>query len=221
MRNMFGYGNYKLKHLGARLNKRVATFDMLAGHTCPMANDCHARVIMVQGHRRIQKMGKFMCYAAKSEALYPATYKLHKINRVRAERPTFEKRAIAEIRANKIEIMRIHSSGDFYNFDYFQKWYRIAQALPDVSFFGYTKQATFVKWLLAHPLPNLHIVYSHGGLLDRFAAAQNLPTCYVETATDKYPDVPLACDAVHSDDYDYVVGMHNNGVTQSFKIAFH
>lgn len=215
MRNMFGYGNYKLKHLGKRLNKRVATFDMLAGWTCPMAKDCHARVIIKNGAKRIEKLGKFMCYAAKSEAVYPATYKLHKINRTRSLRHTFEKRAIAEIRANKIEIMRIHSSGDFYDFNYFQKWYRIAQALPEVSFFSYTKQATFVKWLLANPLPNLKIVYSHGGILDKFAAAHNLPTCYVETDTDKYPDVPLACDTVHSDDYEWVLA------GQSFKIAFH
>lgn len=208
----------KLTHLSKRLGlgkNGVVTFDLLAGHTCPMAKDCYARVIMRAGHRRIEKLGKFTCYATKSEVAYPSVYRLHKLNKARSMRPTFEKRVISEIKSNRVKIVRIHSSGDFYDFNYFQKWYRIAQALPEISFFGYTKQATFVKWLIANPLPNLKLVYSHGGMLDKFAAAHGLPTCYVETATEKYPDVPLACDTVYSDDYDFVVKQ------QSFKIAFH
>jgi len=214
-KNMFGYGNSKLVHLQNRVGKKVATFDLLAGHTCPMASDCNVRVIISKGHRRLKKLGKWACYAAKAELVYTATYRLHKINKTRTLRDTFVKRAIREIEKNRVEIMRIHSSGDFYSWEYFQKWYAIAQALPHVSFFGYTKQATFVKWLLAHPLPNLKIVYSHGGLLDNFAAAHNLPTCYVKTQEGQYPEIPVACGAVHSDDYEHVLAQHD------FVIEFH
>jgi len=212
---MFGTQNSKLTHLQSRLGKKVATFDLLAGHTCPMANLCHARVVVRNGHKKILKLGKFLCYAAKAEAVYPSVYKLHKINKTRSLRATFVSRAIREIVKNNFEIVRIHSSGDFYDFAYFQKWYTIAQALPNVTFFGYTKQATFANWLIAHPLPNLKIVYSHGGLLDDYAAAHNLPTCYVETQEGQYPNIPLACDAVHSDDFEYVMAQ------VTFKIDFH
>ena len=211
---MFGYVNSKLMHLGNRLGVKVITFDMLAGHTCPMANICDTRVVIRNGHKRIQKRGSILCYAAKSEAVYPAVYALHKINRERSERATFVARAIREIQKSGAAIVRIHSSGDFYNFAYFQKWVEIAKALPHVKFFGYTKQASFVNWLVNNPIDNLKIVYSHGGILDAYAASKNLPTCYIETTPNEY-NVPIACDTVYSDDFDYVWAQ------KSFKIALH
>ena len=213
-KNMFGRGNSKLVDMGKRLNEKVITFDMLAGHTCPMAKDCLARVMVRNGKKHLQKLGKFTCYAVKAELIYPAVYNLHKANYARTKRATFVSRAIREIQKSGATIVRIHSAGDFYDYTYFQKWVEIAKALPHIKFFGYTKQATFVNWLVNNPIENMKIVYSHGGILDAYAASKNLPTCYVELYDGQY-DVPLACDTVKSDDYEYIMRQ------ESFKIEFH
>lgn len=220
IKNICGYYNSKLVRLQEILGVKTATFDLLAGHTCPMANDCMTRVMLNEnGKKYIEKMGKWMCYAAKSEAVYPAVYALHLANKERSLSADFVNMIVSELTRNKVQIMRIHSSGDFYDFTYFQKWVEIAKQMPNVQFFAYTKQATFVKWLLANPLPNFQMVYSHGGILDNFAKKQNLPTCYVETDDEKF-DVPLACDNEYADDYFHVIGAIT-GKQESFKIAFH
>lgn len=46
---------------------------------------------------------------------------------------------------NMIAAIRVHSSGEFLNYDYFTKWMDLAKNNPDVKFYCYTKRYNFVE----------------------------------------------------------------------------
>jgi len=80
----------------------------------------------------------------------------------------FTRHMIDEIMERKLEVVRIHESGDFYSQDYLDKWRTIANTLPNVRFYAFTKafQLDFSK------LPtNFTVIQSYGschdGLIDR------------------------------------------------------
>jgi len=64
----------------------------------------------------------------------------------------------------KRPIVRIHDSGDFYSLRYFQQWVKVAKALPQKTFYAYTKSLIFVDF---NALPdNFKLVQSQGGKHD-------------------------------------------------------
>jgi len=72
--------------------------------------------------------------------------------------------AIAELQKSKANFVRIHDSGDFYSKAYRDKWFAIAQALPNVNFYAYTKSHDMFRGVT---LPdNMDIIYSEGSKLD-------------------------------------------------------
>jgi hypothetical protein len=57
------------------------------------------------------------------------------------EYPDFCERAIlAQLKADKIETVRIHATGDFFSRDYLDMWRRIVKATPSVTYWTYTKE---------------------------------------------------------------------------------
>ena len=70
----------------------------------------------------------------------------------------------AEIKRRKVEIVRIHDSGDFYSMEYLNKWVQIAYDNPTVRFYAYTKSFKFFN---GRKLPdNFDVIYSNGSKLD-------------------------------------------------------
>ena len=75
------------------------------------------------------------------------------------------------IQKKKVDILRLHDSGDFYSINYLNKWIEIANANKDVIFYAYTKSIPFFKrnkennnnWLLPN---NLIIIFSQGSKKD-------------------------------------------------------
>ena len=68
-------GNKKLKN--------TLIFDLPAGKTCPMANECWSYVVMNAQGKTELKDGEnniFRCYAASQENQYPNVYKARKYN---------------------------------------------------------------------------------------------------------------------------------------------
>lgn len=231
--SMLSRNNHKIRETGNRYfgsHRRAASFDLLAGHNCPAASLCHSRVnVDASGKRTVEDLGIFRCYAVKAEVQYPDVYNKRANNRIMADSPSFVDNMIQEIQEGKFKVIRIHSSGDFYNYSYFQKWIQVIEALPDVTFFAYTKQASFVQWAINNPHDNLGITYSYGGIHDNYALSHNLPSCTVVLPEFKrnkrgdkfynpYKNVweVLSCTHVNPvDDFEYVM----SGV--SFGIAFH
>jgi hypothetical protein len=135
---LFGTSNSKLK------KQNVASFDLPQGHTCPFAGECL----------------KF-CYAAKGSYRYPAVKNKYARNYEASLRDDFVEVANNSIKAlPNIKFFRIHTSGDYYNKKYIQKWIEIAKANKDRVFYSYTKSVILFKGI---ELPeNLIINQSEG-----------------------------------------------------------
>lgn len=81
------------------------------------------------------------CYALKAERMYkqvlPARQHNFEQSRLATFRPEMGK-VIAKA-LQKIDAVRIHESGDFYNQTYLEAWYNIARDWPGITFYAYTK----------------------------------------------------------------------------------
>jgi hypothetical protein len=71
---------------------------------------------------------------------------------------------IEAIKTLKADYIRIHDSGDFYSPKYVAKWVQIAEALPGVKFYAYTKSHDFFRGIEIPP--NMDIIFSEGSKLD-------------------------------------------------------
>jgi len=100
-----------------------------------------------------------------------------------------------------LKIVRIHSFGDFFNKRYFQAWLNVAEKLPEITFFGYTKVLPYLN--IDRP-DNFSMVYSYGGKLDN--KLKNEPVSYVVKSfleAEKL-GVEVSCQKNPADDYNFV-----------------
>lgn len=124
-------------------NTRFLIWNLPSKITCPFATE-HCR--------------KF-CYAVKAEKAYPNCLPSRMQHLELSKRDDFVERMIYSIesyllkpsyqKAKKI-IVRIHESGDFYNFAYMNKWYKIAEHFKSDKrfvFMAYTKSVVCVDVL--------------------------------------------------------------------------
>lgn len=133
--------NTKLKRDG------IWSFSLPAIKTCPMAGTC-----------------KDGCYATMGNYRFPSVQVALTRNWHATRNPEFVPEMKAEIAKKKAKIVRIHSSGDFYDWRYAQKWISIARRCPEVEFYAYTKMISmFRKWTI--DVSNFRLIYSEGGLV--------------------------------------------------------
>lgn len=149
---------------------RIRTFGIPAGRaangkvTCPGAGLCR--------HGCYAKQGHYVCpnVKSKNEERFALT-----------KRPEFVDVISEEIHKLKLDLVRIHDSGDFYSWDYLEDWFEICRRCAATKFLAYTKTVMMVRWhkrikrqSLMVP-PNLALVFSEGGrwdhLIDRSATS--------------------------------------------------
>lgn len=152
--------NSKLKKTSKENNKRVFNFGISAYKTstgklvCPFADSCI----------------KF-CYAQKGaynwgnvKPIFERRYNLTKSD-------IFIQAINESLKAKKVDVLRIHDSGDFYSREYINKWLTIAKENKDVIFYAYTKSIPLFKGL---NLPNnFIIIYSEGSKVDNLIDINN------------------------------------------------
>jgi hypothetical protein len=143
----------KLLSTNSKLKKDgIHCFGLPPIKTCPYAGAC-----------------KKFCYARKGFYCYANVAKAQQRRLAATKRPNFADRMVAEIRRDNVKIIRIHDSGDFYSMEYARAWLSIANALPQVKFYSYTKSIPIwnnMSYFGDFP-PNLRLIYSYGGLTDR------------------------------------------------------
>src|SRR3972149_8880586 len=130
-----------------KLNGQIATFSLPPVKSCPNAGAC-----------------KKYCYAKKAFRLYKTTEKAWTKNMEVTKKPYFTDLMIDQIKELKdITTFRIHVSGDFYNQKYFDSWCEIAENVPHIMFYSYTK-----SWHLniRERPSNLKVIVSMGGKKD-------------------------------------------------------
>lgn len=117
-------------------------------NTCPSALACRG-----------------VCYAKQGRYGMKNVKDARKHNLDMSLRADFVENAIADLkRMRKVNTVRIHDSGDFYNQEYYNKWCLIAMALPHIIFYAYTKTLDMDIW--GNKPDNLRITQSLGGKHD-------------------------------------------------------
>ena len=169
-------GNKKLKN--------TLIFDLPAGKTCPMANECKSYVVMNANGKTSLIDGDdniFRCYAASQENQYPNVYKARKynldlilkyLNKQNGYFHTYEliKESIIKNISKNINKVRIHSSGDFFNGEYLRAWLTVARSMPQLKFYCYSKSLDLFGTNVSIP-DNFFLTASMGGTLDRLIYA--------------------------------------------------
>ena len=159
--------------------RKVYSFDLLSGWSCPQANECLSKVVQIGDSRKIQdgKNCQFRCFSASQEATFPSAYNKRKANfdAMRSLKSSYSMACkIADAMPDNLGICRIHVAGDFFNQKYFRAWHLIAEWYPDRLFYAYTKSLSW--WVEDRDsLPdNLVLTASRGGRLDFMIDELNL-----------------------------------------------
>ena len=143
---------------------QVVSLDLPAGWTCPSAQDCKCKADRITGRLTDGPDAIYRCYAASLESAFTLTRKMrwYNFDLLRKARTTYKMQELilASLPAS-LKVVRIHSSGDFYNKAYFNAWIKVATVRPDTIFYGYTKQAQYLE--NACMPENMRIVVSAGG----------------------------------------------------------
>jgi hypothetical protein len=205
-----GKDNNKLKLLEKKTGKRVYSFSLLSGHTCPFAKDCKSMAIQLpNGKRKIQDGPdcEFRCFSASQEAFYTGTYNARKHNTdiiqnyigdaagelalyIQSQLPEYED-----------VIYRLHVAGDFFHLRYFKAWLLVARMNPSCVFYTYTKAIPFwIKHIRAIP-DNFILTASYGGTHDHLIDKHGLRYARVVPTVEEANRLGLEID--HDDSHAY------------------
>jgi hypothetical protein len=175
--------------------RKVYSFDLLSGWSCPYANDCLSKVYSLDGKRTLKDgpNTQFRCFSASQEVVYTNVYNLRKRNYdtlrgMKHDDDMFH--AINDAIPKNAGVIRIHVGGDFFNDKYLFAWLRMAWKHPDKLFYAYTKSLKF--WALhrgyIETTPNLVMTASTGGRLDSMIESEgfrNVKVVYSEAEASK------------------------------------
>lgn len=205
MRLHFGRANAKLKELEKVTGKRIATFSLLSGFSCPYAKDCESRAIESNGRRTIQdgKHTLYRCFSASQEALFPPVYATRKANMeilsLAAKSVDDAANALSAAIPKKTGIVRISVGGDFRTQAYFDAWLLVAYRNPSMLFYAYTKSLPFWVRRLADIPSNFILTASYGGYKDSLIEKHGLKNVKVVYSVDEAKKLNLPID--HDDSH--------------------
>jgi hypothetical protein len=210
----FSPANVKIKSLSKvsalekylEFKKRIYSFDLLSGWSCPYAQDCLSKVHNIDGKRSLKDGPKtqFRCFSASQEVVYTNVYNLREknYNTLRAMSHDVDMYyAIKDVMPKNAGVIRIHVGGDFFNEKYMMAWLRMAWAYPNVLFYAYTKSLKF--WVnlrgFIEETPNLVLTASYGGRLDHMIEPEGFRSAKVVYSESEAKELGLEID--HDDSH--------------------
>lgn len=153
--------------------EKVGTFKISkkTGEKVPYKGD----VVVTKG-----KESEYDCFAANQEMQYDAlrANRWHNFDLLKEAGIEGGSDAQAELIVRSIyyhfdtegakKEVRIHESGDFFNGEYLDAWIKVAEQMPKVNFYAYTKSIPYVKFAeeKLKNLNNFSITFSEGGRRD-------------------------------------------------------
>lgn len=149
----------------AKLDDRIYTFDLPAGHSCPQAKICLSKADRLTGEITDGPEQQFRCFSATAERF--ESVRNMRWNNFELLRGKNEAEMISLITASlpkDATVIRLHVSGDFFNQEYTNSWMNVAAANPEIHFYTYSKSVQFVK--SAHVPDNMIVTFSLGGRQD-------------------------------------------------------
>jgi hypothetical protein len=186
----------------AKLADNIFTFSLPAGHTCPGAKECFAKVGrdggLVDGKDQL-----FRCFAASAEAFRASIRKSrwHNLDLLRALDTNQMAQLILDSLPTNARLVRVHVSGDFFSESYFLAWMKVASLRSEVRFYAYTKSIkTWVDNLDRIP-SNFRLTASYGGRWDCLIDQYNLKSAKVVFSIEEA--MMLGLDVDHDDSHAY------------------
>ena len=161
--------------------RRIYSLDLLSGYSCPFAEKCLSRAIVLpNGKRKIidGRKTEFRCFSASQEALLPSVYRRRKHNydTLRGLHLNDMIHRLNQDLPKDLGILRFHVGGDFFNSDYFFAALNLAMANPDKLFYAYTKSLKY--WLKyrewTEQIHNFVLTASRGGRDDSLIKSEML-----------------------------------------------
>lgn len=202
----FGEGN-------AKLDQKIFTFSIPAGHACPGAHLCMAKADRQTGKLTDGSTQEFRCFAATAESAFPSVRKQRWQNfdllKAAKTREAMAK-LISESLPSEASIVRIHVSGDFFSEAYFLAWIDVAKAKPDAKFYAYTKSINLWHKVQGEIPANLILTASQGGKFD--SQIGEFKRAIVVYSQEEAAALNLAID--HDDSHAY-------GGNESFALLLH
>jgi Gene product 88 len=184
-----GSNNAKLRKLEAKLGRKVYTFSLPAGYSCPGAEKCLTKFDRT-AIKEDGKLGKivdgpkqeFRCFAASMEAVFVGFRDNNSANlellKAAGDKSAMKNLILASL-PPQAQVVRIHVSGDFFSQEYLLAWIDVAIARPDVQFYAYSKSLRFIAAHLSEIPSNLSITASEGGKWDSLIAEHGLKSSRV------------------------------------------
>lgn len=160
LNNDIGYIYPLLKNGNSKVGKGVYTFSILPGmaeYSFTVDNGITKKELCTSGTCNVNCKG---CYAQKGFFNMPNVKNTIAITTWLCQNDLdFVKRAIqAQIKADKIDTIRIHATGDFFSTEYITMWHDIASNNKTVKFWTYTKNP--IAENAFNDLDNINIVKS-------------------------------------------------------------
>lgn len=123
----------------------ILIFDLPAVETCLNCDDC-----------------KLKCYAKKAEVQYKDTYVFRQTNLAlyKHDRALLFELIVKQISESKINSIRIHASGDFFNQSYIDFWCDIVKMFPSKKFYAYSKVIELFDFSNIEGLSNFNLINS-------------------------------------------------------------
>jgi len=116
------------------MGKKVWIFNLPPKKTCTPTKWC------LKG-----KNGKPVCYALRNNYLLSNVLVSLEERYKTSKRKDFSERVVCEIQKSYCQYFRIHSSGDFYNKEYIDKWINIVKQCPNTKFRTTTRRRDLKK----------------------------------------------------------------------------
>lgn len=197
----------------------MISLDLLAGYSCPSANECLARHNFKTG--KLDNFGAWdePCFAAKIEHFRKNVRDNHRENlqvlkSARYGYTMFLVLSWALRNRRTLEYVRISSSGDIFDREYWNALNLLAESRPNVVFWGYTKEI----YVFEPHARNLYMTYSMGGKNDDVVNMGDFPTCTVVMDEEQAYRMGLPFSCKSHDAPDDIVYIMNN---QSFALPLH
>ena len=183
--------------------RRIYSLDLLSGYSCPSANDCLSKAIVVDGKRKIKDgpNTKFRCFSASQEVQYNGVYNLrkHNFDTLRGLHLNDMTHELNQAMPKNLGICRIHVAGDFFNRDYMFAWINMALMHQDRLFYAYTKSLKYwlqnMEWI--EKLDNFILTASYGGRDDDLIFKHGLRHCRV-VGSEAESTLPIDHDDSHA-----------------------
>jgi hypothetical protein len=128
-----------------KLSRDILIFNLPPGKSCLNCKECYKT-----------------CYARKAYRQYP-NVKIswnYNLELAKNEPEKLFNSIVNQLKSTKKNIIRIHSSGDFFSQDYIDLWEKIIKSFPDKRFYVYTKVNKLLDFSNIRKLNNFNLIKS-------------------------------------------------------------